>query len=352
MSKKVLYISSNQATFVQKDLDLIARWYPTDYAAHDWRQKKTVPLLFIKQFFWLLFRLPKAQAVMVMFAGFWSIWPVVLAPLFKVPVYVIVGGTEVMSYPQISYGTLRKPLWAKLVRFTFKRATRLLPVHEKLAFHQDAFFDNSKQGFKHHFPDLTTPYTVIHNGFPVEQYPPPPMDNRQAQSFITVAFVPNQMNFAVKGVKLILNTAPLMPEAKFTIVGMSEDFKNSLSSIPKNVRILGPRSQAEFQTELYQHRFYLQLSISEGFPNALCEAMLSGCVPIVSEVTSLPEIIGDTGAVVPLNQAETAAEVFRAMASRSSNDLDLLAQKARKKVMNDYPLEKRAQAFHKLLKRS
>jgi len=351
MQQKVLYISSNRATFVQKDLDLIGRWYPTDYAPHDWRQKKQVPLLLIRQFFWLLRRLPKAKAVMVMFAGFWSLWPVILAPLFRVPVYVIVGGTEVMSYPKINYGTLRKPLWRRLVKFTFKHATRLLPVHEKLAYHQDAFFDNSRQGFKYHFPGLKTPYTVIHNGFPVDQYPEPP-EERAENHFVTVAFVPNQMNYQVKGVKLILDAAPLIPEARFTIVGMSEQFKKSLDTIPSNVKILGPRSQAEFQTELNRNRFYLQLSVSEGFPNALCEAMLSGCVPIVSAVTSLPEIIGDSGAVVDKNHPEKAAQVFRAMTARSSEELNILAKKARQRVQEQYPIEKRAQAFYQLLKHS
>jgi len=40
------------------------------------------------------------------------------------------------------------------------------------------------------------------------------------------------------------------------------------------------------------------LSTSEGFPNALGEAMASGCVPIGSAVGAIPEIIGDTGIVL------------------------------------------------------
>jgi glycosyltransferase involved in cell wall biosynthesis len=51
--------------------------------------------------------------------------------------------------------------------------------------------------------------------------------------------------------------------------------------------------------ELYnRHEFYLQLSVAEGFPNTLCEAMLCGCIPIGSNVFSIPKIIGDTGFVL------------------------------------------------------
>ena len=35
--------------------------------------------------------------------------------------------------------------------------------------------------------------------------------------------------------------------------------------------------------------------MSEGFPNALCEAMLSGCIPIVSNVGAMPKIVKETG---------------------------------------------------------
>jgi len=40
------------------------------------------------------------------------------------------------------------------------------------------------------------------------------------------------------------------------------------------------------------------LSNFEGFGVAICEAMLCKCVPIVSDVNFLPEIIGDSGFVL------------------------------------------------------
>ena len=47
-----------------------------------------------------------------------------------------------------------------------------------------------------------------------------------------------------------------------------------------------------------ESKFYFQLSNTEGFGVALCEAMLCGCVPIVSDVNFLPSIVGNSGFVL------------------------------------------------------
>lgn len=62
-----------------------------------------------------------------------------------------------------------------------------------------------------------------------------------------------------------------------------------------NILVLG-KERPEALVQLYNtHEFYLQLSSSEGFPNALGEAMACGCIPIGSAVGAIPEILGDTG---------------------------------------------------------
>ena len=63
--------------------------------------------------------------------------------------------------------------------------------------------------------------------------------------------------------------------------------------------ILIPKiTQRELINYFSMSRFYLQLSFSEGFGNALCEAMLCECVPIGSNVGAIPFIINDTGFIL------------------------------------------------------
>lgn len=58
---------------------------------------------------------------------------------------------------------------------------------------------------------------------------------------------------------------------------------------------------------------YLQLSLTEGFPNALIEAMACGCIPIVSSVGAMPEIVGQTGRVLKKKNIADLNEIIRSL---------------------------------------
>jgi glycosyltransferase involved in cell wall biosynthesis len=89
---------------------------------------------------------------------------------------------------------------------------------------------------------------------------------------------------------MIAQLAANNPEWHFTLVGDAD-----YPAPSPNIRVVGKESP-ETLVQLYNtHEYYLQLSSSEGFPNALGEAMACGCIPIGSAVGAIPEIIGDTG---------------------------------------------------------
>jgi glycosyltransferase involved in cell wall biosynthesis len=59
---------------------------------------------------------------------------------------------------------------------------------------------------------------------------------------------------------------------------------------------------------------YLQISITEGMPVSLGEAMLCECIPVGSNVNGIPDAIGDTGVIVfQRTISELTAAVEKAM---------------------------------------
>jgi glycosyltransferase involved in cell wall biosynthesis len=149
---------------------------------------------------------------------------------------------------------------------------------------------NPKQGLLQLIPGLKTPIQVIPNGFDTEFWKDLGTE-RVKQSFISVATSTSTPARArVKGYDLIEQLAAKNPEWNFTLVGDAD-----YPALSPNIRVLGKQTPAGLVQLYNTHEFYLQLSSSEGFPNALGEAMACGCVPIGSAVGAIPEIIGDTG---------------------------------------------------------
>jgi len=85
----------------------------------------------------------------------------------------------------------------------------------------------------------------------------------------------------------------------------------------------------------------------EGFPSAPCEAMLCGCVPIVSNVAALPEIAGKTGYVLSRKDLDELEELIYSALRADTNKAGELA---RARIMAMWPKDNR-QHFLDLVKK-
>jgi glycosyltransferase involved in cell wall biosynthesis len=348
MAPRILYIAPYPNAFVRKDLAFLRRHYEVQSPEGDWKENRQLPLRLAAQFFWLLRRLPGARAVFVMLGGWWALLPALLGRAFGKPVYIILAGADTVAFPAIDYGSLRKPLLRRVLGLSYRLATRLLPVHEALMgsdYHYDSQMP-AQQGVKSFFPRLRTPFTPCYFGFDAEFWQRTHAV-KEENTFITIAAMDNLVRMRVKGVDLILEAARQLPGFSFTIVGFGRKGALAEVEVPPNVRLIGFTPREGLRDLLSASRFYLQVSLSEGFPNALCEAMLCECIPIGSEVTSVPFIIGDTGLTLPQRDAGLLAELLRKAAALP--DPEALGRAARQRVATEFTEERREQVFRHLI---
>jgi glycosyltransferase involved in cell wall biosynthesis len=287
----LIYSFPVRTAFIERDLEMI-RPHAAIKDLEFTQSAFKLPFYLILQFFQLLWYLPSTSQYLCFFGGYHCILPVVFGKAFGKKCTIQAGGTDCINMPEIGYGNFRKKWLRMATVFSFKNCSLILPVAEALV-SQHYNYDpriNPKQGLLQLIPGLKTPIQVIPNGFDTKFWKELGME-RVRHSFISVATSTSTLARAlVKGYDLIAQLAASNPEWSFTLVGDA----NYQATSP-NILVLG-KERPEALVQLYNtHEFYLQLSSSEGFPNALGEAMACGCIPIGSAVGAIPEILGDTG---------------------------------------------------------
>ncbi|MFD0861286.1 glycosyltransferase family 4 protein [Sungkyunkwania multivorans] len=347
----IIYIYPAPSTFIKKDIDFLSKNYAVKVPKHHWSNKWSTPINFFKQFLFLCRHLFHSKAVIVMFGGYWSFLPSLFGRLFKTPVFIILGGTDCVSFPSLGYGSLRKPVLRTFIKWSYQLCTKLIPVHESLVLSENKYFlkvAEQHQGYKHHFPGVRTDHEVIHNGFdPLFSLEGP--HKKERNSFITVASINDMTRFKLKGIDIIFELAKVFKECSFTIIGMSKDVERQLPRIPKNVSMHPFLSQKVFKTYLYRSEFYLQLSISEGFPNALGEAMLCECIPIGTSVGAIPDIIDDTGFVITERDKDLTLALFEKILEMDDATRSHLRKKSRQRIIEEFNISERARRFEQLI---
>lgn len=338
----IIYTFPVRTAFIDRDLEMIGPVSAIKSLEFTQSPLK-LPFFFILQFFQLLWYLPKTSQYLCFFGGYHSVLPAWFGKIFGKKCTIQAGGTDCINMPEIGYGNFRKKWLRKATVYSFKNCSLILPVAEALV-KQDYRYDpkiSPKQGLLNLIPDLKTPIQVIPNGFDTEYW----RDlgkGRKPFSFISVATgTSNPARAIVKGYDLIEKLAENHSDWTFTLVGDS-----AYVSPNSNVLVLGKMNPAELLNSYNSHQFYLQLSTSEGFPNALGEAMACGCVPIGSAVGAIPEIIGDAGFLL---FKKDFGELERLLEITKNTPLQPLANRARIRIEMLFNFEQRKSKILKKL---
>lgn len=327
----IIYTFPVRTAFIDRDLEMISP--EIRIKALEFTQSPLkLPFYFILQFFQLLWFLPKTTQYLCFFGGYHSVLPVWFGKVFGKRCTIQAGGTDCINMPEIGYGNFRKK-WLRIATvYSFKNCSLILPVADALV-KQDYSYDpqiNPKQGLMNLIPDLKTPIQVIPNGFDTDFWRDLG-EKRKPMSFISVATGTSLRSRAiVKGYDLIEKLAENHPDWSFTLVG---DFL--YTSLNPNVTILGKQSPIQLLALYNSHQVYLQLSTSEGFPNALGEAMACGCVPVGSAVGAIPEIIGDSRLILQVKDLDLLETLIPTV------ELSELRERSSQRISNHFNFEQR-----------
>jgi|OM-RGC.v1.007493298 Glycosyltransferase len=279
--KSLIYIAPTRATFVMQDIEALEKEFDLTSYFFSGKKKIWVPWEFLKLFLFLLLR--KKQAYLISFGGYHSFIASLVAKIKGCKSYIILNGTDAVSIEEFDYGHLRKGLLRYCCKKSYQFADLLLPVSQSLLDTTNTYaFEGKKLGLSTVFPDHHWPYKIIPNGFDCSFWKPD-IVARINKSVVTVASL-NRINH--KGVDLLLQLAERNADYTFSIVGIDH-----IKGVPQNVVFHGYLQPDELRKIYSSSQYYFQLSIWEGFGCALCEAMLCGCIPIVSDVNILSEIV-------------------------------------------------------------
>jgi glycosyltransferase involved in cell wall biosynthesis len=351
MKTTIVYIYPWKASFIQKDIEFLSRAYRVVSPSHVWVNKNLIPLRFVQQFFFLLRNIFSCRGIFVMFGGYWSLLPALFGKVTGKPVYIIPGGTDCVSFPSLDYGSLRKPLLSRFIKWSFQYCNCLLPVDESLVYCDYHYYekaDYKNQGFRFFFPEIKTRHQVVYNGFDPAFFDGP-AHARIPDSFIVVAPVGDMVRFKLKGIDIVLELAASFRQCSFTLIGVTGNVAGQLVDVPGNVKILPFVPQDELKQYLLKTEFVLQLSISEGFPNSLGEAMLCGCIPVGSSVGAIPNIIGDTGFVMESSNINYIREKFRQVLALSPEERVEAGKRARSRIIENFHISRREKQFYDLI---
>lgn len=325
---KICFIGNLSSSFIKNDYEILKKYFNVDIV-----QPPKTRIGWLKYPFLIAKKIWHSNISFSWFAGWHSLFPVIISKLFRKKSVVVVGGYDAAYVPEINYGAFTN--WKERIpaRYVLKHADLLLPVSK---FTKDEITEKVR----------AKRIKLIYNGVDVKKFKP--AQKKENNLVITVGAL-NQSNLKRKGIETFVKTASSLPGIRFVVIGKCKDNSiDYLKSInPPNVEFTGFVSDKDL-IEWYQRaKVVCQLSYYEAFGMTPAEGMACGCIPIVTrERAGLPEFVKDTGFYVPYGDEKATAKAVK----EALNTSDELGARAKERILRYFSLGKRGKELIKLIK--
>jgi glycosyltransferase involved in cell wall biosynthesis len=208
--------------------------------------------------------------------------------------------------------------------------------------------------------------TVLENGFDTTKFRPRPEARRSFRHQYGISdeeiVIGNIGRFDIakghmyllKAFQIVLST---QPKARLVLIGRGVDESNlelvaalDRYSCRERVLLLGEQDAVENLHPGFD--IYCSSSISEGFPNALSEAMACGTACVATDTGASAQLVKGIGRVVPPRCAQQLAEALVAAIDDGPALREAAGGYGRERILNEYALSSVARQYYNLYSRA
>ena len=313
--KRILYVHSRQASFIAIDREILAERFELEDLYQPGRLPNPIAVIG---------GVLRADLVFAWFANWHSFLPITLAWLLRKPSVLIIGGFDTANMPDIGFGHQRGGLRMHASRWIFRRAGRLI-THSNYTLSE----------IERNTPIPASRVKVLHLGVPDPFGEDAPAKDRAA---LTVGAI-DRTTLVQKGQLPFVRAARELPDVSFVFAGkwLDDSVEELKAQSTANVEFTGWLSDEDLLALYRRSAVYVQASRHEGFGLAVAEAMLAGCVPVVINVTAMPEVVGEAGVLIESQRPEDVAEGIRQALELGPD----AARRARERILTSFPMESR-----------
>jgi len=337
MTKKILYCFAGNSVFGYRDAEMLSQNYTVKICHYDLSGNLFLKgVHFIHYSLKVIWSLSIADVIIVNFGAWHTIFPVGMGKLARKKTIILLGGFDAGNIPSIRYGIFHKPsILQFLLRKVYRMATYLCPVSDALVSSINYYADPSGEGYQvgilHFIPDVRSKIKVIPTDYDQDFWMPD--INLLRNGVIALAYIYNEKTYVLKGFDLLVECAKMLPEIPFTFAGFSPEMvEKTKPNIPANVKLLSFQTPEASKVLFQKHKIFVLPSLTEGLPNTLCEAMLCGCIPIVSNVGVMPDLVGKLGYVLDQKKPENLKILIRNAVLNENYEM----KKIREKISMNY----------------
>ncbi len=328
--RKILFVSPPFQSFIEKDYEILRRKFQTQSVTYSYERKRCLLLLvprIIRGVIW-------ADLTYCWFGSFHAFFTVFFSKLLHKKSIIVAGGYDVARMPEINYGLMNARLWRFFPIFSFKLCDKILAVSHY-----------TKKEVIENLNIAEEKIDVVTHGFDTDKFHP---KGKKEDTVITIGKATSG-TLIKKGLITFAKAARLLSDVNFYAIGGGR--KDSIEELRRinscNLSCEGFIPHEDLVRFMQRAKVYLQVSAHESFGCALAEAMLCECVPVVTDRGALPEVVGDTGYYVLYDDVETTADMIK----RALKDSEVKGKKARKRIEETFPIEKREKNLIKVIER-